>query len=206
MMTDFRALCEELLQAMDEISEYEVVDWSWVKSKPLKMASESMKEARAALDEPVEEGRSSDGGYEAGTMWTGHPTAPPVAEEVAELVVWLEAQAIVYGDYLQSRSGSKRLTRAATLLLQQQHLMSLCATEVESLMEQQTTPVVPQKEENREFVLKEMKAEDGSSLGWYVNHSDFYCDIQKEDGVWGIYFRDKITDQDAYGEPNETND
>jgi hypothetical protein len=136
------------------------------------------------------------------------PTAPPppVAEEVAELVEWLEAQAIVYGDYLQSRSGSKRLTRAATLLLQQQHLMSLCATEVESLMEQQTTPVVPQKEENREFVLKEMKAEDGSSLGWYVNHSDFYCDIQKEDGVWGVYFRDKITDQDAYGEPNETNE
>jgi hypothetical protein len=63
--------------------------------------------------------------------------------------------------------------------------------------------VVPQKEENREFVLKEIKAEDGSSLGWYVNHSDFYCDIQKEDGVWGVYFRDKITDQDAYGEPNE---
>jgi len=65
--------------------------------------------------------------------------------------------------------------------------------------------VVPPKEENREFVLKEMTAEDGTSLGWYVNHSDFHCDIQKEDGVWGVYFRDKITEQEAYGEPNETN-
>jgi len=122
----------------------------------------------------------------------GRPTAPPAPEagEVGELVEWLEAQAIVYEDYLQSRSGSKRLTRAATLLQQQAP----------------PAPIVPPKEENREFVLKEMTAEDGSSLGWYVNHSDFYCDIQKEDGVWGIYFRDKITDQDAYGEPNETND
>ena len=52
-MTDFRALCAELLQAMDEITEYEIVDWGYVKSKPLKMADKSMEEARAALDEPV---------------------------------------------------------------------------------------------------------------------------------------------------------
>ena len=64
--------------------------------------------------------------------------------------------------------------------------------------------VVPQKEENREFVLKEMTAEDGSSLGWYVNYSDFYCDIQKEDGVWGVYFRDKITEQEVFEEQSNT--
>ena len=126
---------------------------------------------------------------------------PPVAKEVEELVEWLRLTAGSDNSYSRAR-----LTRAATLLLQQHHLMSLCAKEVESLMEQQATTVVSPKEENIEFVLKEMKAEDGTSLGWYVNHSDFYCDIQKEDGVWGIYFRDKITDQDAYGETNETNE
>ena len=48
----------------------------------------------------------------------GRPATAPVPEpgEVAELVEWLKAQAIVYEDYLQSRSGSKRLTRAADLL------------------------------------------------------------------------------------------
>lgn len=49
MKNDFRALCAELLQAMDEITEYEIVDWGYVKSKPLKMADKSMEEARAAL-------------------------------------------------------------------------------------------------------------------------------------------------------------
>jgi hypothetical protein len=129
---------------------------------------------------------------------------PQVAKEVEELVKWLKGGA----PFSFSNSGltyRQRLDRVATLLLQHHHLLSLCAKEVESLMEQQAAPtVVPQKEENREFVLKEMTAEDGTSLGWYVNHSDFYCDIQKEDGVWGVYFRDKITNQEAYGEPNET--
>lgn len=60
-MTDFRALCAELLQAMDEIAEYEIVDWGYVKTKPLKMADKSMEEARAALaaevvrEEPTDE-------------------------------------------------------------------------------------------------------------------------------------------------------
>jgi hypothetical protein len=108
---------------------------------------------------------------------------------VAELVAFLREQ---FHECLQIpwTPGIKHFGRAANLLEQ----LSI------------PTPVVPKKEENREFVLKEMKAEDGTSLGWYVNHSDFYCDIQKEDGVWGVYFRDKITNQDAYGEPNETND
>ena len=131
---------------------------------------------------------------------------PQVAKEVEELVKWLKRGAPLSF----SNSGltyRQRLDRAATLLLQHHHLLSLCAKEVESLMEQKSSPAaVHQKEENIEFVLKEMKAEDGTSLGWYVNHSDFYCDIQKEDGVLGIYFRDKITDQDAYGETNETNE
>ena len=55
---------------------------------------------------------------EAGEQPVSQPYKLPEPGEVAELVEWLEAQAIVYGDYLQSRSGSKRLTRTATLLRQ----------------------------------------------------------------------------------------
>ncbi len=59
-MADFRALCAELLRAMDEITEYGIVDWAYVKSKPFKMADKSMEEARAALDEPVKEGPTDE--------------------------------------------------------------------------------------------------------------------------------------------------
>jgi hypothetical protein len=51
-----------------------------------------------------------------------------------------------------------------------------------------------------------MNAYKQRTLATKRSTSDFYCDIQKEDGVWGIYFRDKITEQEAHGEPNETND
>ena len=51
-MTDYKQLCAELLRAMDEIEECEAVDWSLVKTKPLKMANQTMAEARTALDEP----------------------------------------------------------------------------------------------------------------------------------------------------------
>jgi hypothetical protein len=51
-MTDYKQLCAELLRAMDEIEECEAVDWSLVKTKPLKMANQSMAEARAALADP----------------------------------------------------------------------------------------------------------------------------------------------------------
>jgi len=50
-MTDYKQLCAELLRAMDEIEECEAVDWSLVKTRPLKMANQSMAEARAALAE-----------------------------------------------------------------------------------------------------------------------------------------------------------
>lgn len=55
-MTDYKQLCAELLCAMDEIEECEAVDWSLVKTKPLKMANQSMAEARAALAEPEPKG------------------------------------------------------------------------------------------------------------------------------------------------------
>ena len=149
----------------------------------------------------------------------------PVAEEVADLVAWFNELGAEEDDVVWIEP--ENLARAATLL---QQLSDLAADAVSGLRYIEgshghlygvgwdrvyakadvlnpqlsaPSPVVTLKEENREFVLKEMKAEDGSSLGWYVNHSDFYCDIEKEDGVWGIYFRDKITDQDAYGEPND---
>ena len=45
---------------MDEIEECEAIDWSLVKTKPLKMANQSMAEARTALDEPEPEGPTRD--------------------------------------------------------------------------------------------------------------------------------------------------
>jgi NTP pyrophosphatase (non-canonical NTP hydrolase) len=124
------------------------------------------------------------------------PPAPPVAEEVEKLVKWLEKysnsawprpdyeeQTIIY---CQEREVFDRLTMAAHLLKQ-------------NIVVIQPAAVSP-----REFVLEEMTAEDGSSLGWYVNHSDFYCDIVKEDGVWGIYFRDKNTEQEVFEEQSNT--
>jgi len=50
-MANYKQLCAELLRAMDEIEECEAVDWSLVKTQPLKMANQSMAEARAALAE-----------------------------------------------------------------------------------------------------------------------------------------------------------
>ena len=55
-MTDYKQLCAELLRAMDEIEECEAVYWDLVKTQPLKMASQSMAEARAALAESEPEG------------------------------------------------------------------------------------------------------------------------------------------------------
>jgi len=40
--------------------------------------------------------------------------------EIEELARWLDEQSLIYSDYLQSRSGSKKLSRAAELLLQNQ--------------------------------------------------------------------------------------
>jgi hypothetical protein len=51
---------------MDEITEYEIVDWSYVKSKPLKMADESMEEARSALARPEPQGPTA---VEIRNMW-----------------------------------------------------------------------------------------------------------------------------------------
>lgn len=59
-MTAYKQLCAELLRAMDEIEECEAVDWSLVKTKPLKMANQSMAEARAALAQPEPEGPTDE--------------------------------------------------------------------------------------------------------------------------------------------------
>lgn len=56
--------------------------------------------------------------------------------------------------------------------------------------------------ENRcsDFLFKKMVDEDGSTLGYYINHPDFYCDLEEEGGVWSVYFRDKKTDQEVFEE------
>ena len=123
---DYRALCAELAEALHEHTcLYEGHE------------SELVARARALLAEPEPEGPTDEelrGVFVTNGAWPGglravadlaadrarwgRPAAAPVPEpgEVAELVEWLKAQAIVYEDYLQSRSGSKRLTRAADLL------------------------------------------------------------------------------------------
>ena len=61
---------------------------------------------------------------------------PPVDGEVAELVEWLRAGAPLSFN----ESWRPRLTRAADLLLQDQHLLGLCAKELNCLMEQRQRP------------------------------------------------------------------
>ena len=126
-MTDpYRALCAELVDALD----------SGIPAGRIRM-SPLADRARALLAQPELEGPTDEelrGVFVTNGAWPGglravadlaadrarwgRPAAAPVPEpgEVAELVEWLKAQAIVYEDYLQSRSGSKRLTRAADLL------------------------------------------------------------------------------------------
>ena len=39
--------------------------------------------------------------------------------------------------------------------------------------------------------MRPMQFEDGR-VGWYVDHPDFYCDIEPDEhGVWSVFFRDK---------------
>ena len=306
MLTDFRALCAELLQAMDEIAEYEIVDWKYVKTKPLKMANESMEEARSALaSSPAPEGLgefdmaasipvSDWEDWALAMAWTVDrlPTAEDALnglsktnyKESAKELVQIHCTHIIH-DHLtwgSSRNGTAlcpwyqvvpgqpwaplnrhtysfggryqpfpspgaqecmkpndeawkefvqhdvairegeasppptpgdvgRLVRWLRHTAQEKPLLSnigYCRlANAAALLEKLSTPApeIKKKIVNREFVLREMTAEDGSSLGWYVNNSDFYCEIQKEDGVWGVYFRDKVTDQEVFGEPNETN-
>jgi len=54
--------------------------------------------------------------------------------------------------------------------------------------------------ESKLIQMKEMQLENGS-VAYYVQHPDFYCDIeQDENGVWSVYFRDRITGQEVYKE------
>lgn len=47
--------------------------------------------------------------------------------------------------------------------------------------------------------MKHMTMEDGSD-GWYADHPEFYCDIEKtEEGDWSIFFKDK-NGKEAYKE------
>jgi hypothetical protein len=40
--------------------------------------------------------------------------------------------------------------------------------------------------------MRPMEAEDGRK-GWYIDHPDFYCDIEPDEltGKWAVFFRDK---------------
>ena len=112
MTTDIRAALEGLVSAIDP----EDLD-----KGPLATA---YRDARAALAAEAEgEELRLDGGYESGSMWTGHPLRPaalatepepPADGEVAELVAWLRCQkGQIPGSYNEF---DRRIDRAADLL------------------------------------------------------------------------------------------
>jgi hypothetical protein len=51
-----------------------------------------------------------------------------------------------------------------------------------------------------EMLFKQRVDEDGNTLGYYIDHPGFYCDLEEEGGVWSVYFRDKKTDQEVFEE------
>ena len=110
--------------ALDAAEQHATADiWA---GHPLAIILEALvKQTRAALAaKPVGEGLPSDCGYEAGTMWTGHPATPPAPEagdvgDVGELVSDLnEIAEILCG--MEKHLWAARLTCAAKLLQQQE--------------------------------------------------------------------------------------
>jgi hypothetical protein len=55
------------------------------------------------------------------------------------------------------------------------------------------------------FTAKRYTDENGELVGFFIDHPDFYCDICPEDNTFGVYFRDKISGKEVYGEPDEVN-
>lgn len=38
-------------------------------------------------------------------------------------------------------------------------------------------------------------------IGWYIDHPDFYCDVEREEnGRWSVFFREHATKSEGYGE------
>ena len=101
MTTDFRALCAELVDDLELLISY---GSTW----KIKDSHDLRDRARAALAAEAEgEELRFDGGYESGSMWTGHPLRPaalaaepepPADGEVAELVAWLRQEAQQHAD------------------------------------------------------------------------------------------------------------
>lgn len=111
-MTDYRALCKELLAALE------------IQLDELRFNNRLCIRARAALAAEAEgEELRFDGGYESGSMWTGHPLrpaalaaepVPPDVGEVAELVAWLWSMHELAGEC--NPEEQCRYERAADLL------------------------------------------------------------------------------------------
>ena len=114
-MTNFRALISRMANELDY---YRIGKEGYDTSHPLAA------EARAALAAEAEgEELRFDGGYESGSMWTGHPLRPaalaapepPADGEVAELVADLrEIGGILCG--MEKHRWANKLTCAADLL------------------------------------------------------------------------------------------
>ena len=143
MTTDFRAMCAELVAALDNLLALvngecpSLLDGDRGGSGFLDIEiDDALTTARDLLAQPVPEGRSSDSGYEAGSMWAGHPilTFPAVPDgrepasvatqpsdgEAAELSRWLafEAEnALAAGRYFPA----SMLTGASELLARWGH-------------------------------------------------------------------------------------
>lgn len=48
--------------------------------------------------------------------------------------------------------------------------------------------------------MRPIQFEDGR-LGWYIDHPDFYCDLEPDiNGTWSVFFRDRATGKEVFGE------
>lgn len=54
---------------------------------------------------------------------------------------------------------------------------------------------VNDKGEAKEWTLKKVVGHEITL--WYVNHPDFYFDLEVEEGDWSFYFRDKVLHKDV---------
>ena len=52
-------------------------------------------------------------------------------------------------------------------------------------------------------IMRPMQFDDGR-IGWFIDHPEFYCDIEQDtDGKWSVFFRDRKTQNKAFAEyPN----
>lgn len=52
--------------------------------------------------------------------------------------------------------------------------------------------------------VKALGSREGGVEGWYIDHPEFYCDMECEDGLWSVYFRHRPSSQEVYSDGEGT--